>query len=133
MSDPIFRLDSTAQVRVRVFPAVPFVPINPGDGGVAGGIGISPAIPGLPADDVQEALRLLTPVYQDFTDSSLSIAGILPVIHNLDTVYPSVEVWDDTGQPLVPDGALSSGVNAIAVEFATFRPLTGTWKIKVER
>jgi hypothetical protein len=68
---------------------------------------------------------------QTFTEASLSVAGVLPVIHNLNTYPSAVTVWTNTGIPLSADRVDFSGSNAIAVTLESFRPLVGTWRISI--
>lgn len=73
-----------------------------------------------------------TKYVQRFTDSDLSIADVLPVIHGLNTASPAaVVVRDDSGAEVVPDLIEPISASALAVTLSSFRPIPNTWTVEV--
>jgi hypothetical protein len=110
--------------------------INNIGGGTASDIVIKPPIPGLNAENVRDGFIEIifrgTAFELDFAQSDLSIAGILPVVHNKNTLWPVVMVWDENGNQINPDGIIPQGRNAVGVVIKTYTPIVGIWKLKVE-
>lgn len=100
------------------------------------GIATSP-ISGLVGNTVQQILEELAiaalPKEVDFTDSSLSVLGVFPYTHNLNTLHPTIEVWDSTGARASPDDVTIVNANSIGVKMATYRPLSGIFHLKVSK
>ncbi len=72
---------------------------------------------------------------QTFTDGSpemgASVADHLDVNHNLNQEWPTVAVWDDNRRIVYP-GIESVDANNIRIDFSGgWRPLSGTWHVKV--
>lgn len=63
-----------------------------------------------------------------FTDASLSIAGLLPILHGLGSFPSSISVWTGQGVEIKPAGVQYSSTNAIAIDLKPFRPLVGQWR-----
>lgn len=67
-----------------------------------------------------------------FTQADLSIAGILPVVHGLNSYPSAVTVFDEWGVALSStDGWANSSVNAIAIDLSSFAPIAGTWRVSI--
>lgn len=64
-----------------------------------------------------------------FTQSNLSIAGILPAVHGRNALPCSVTVLDDQGLVIIPDSINLTNPNAIAVGLQNFTPLAGQWRL----
>jgi hypothetical protein len=113
-------------------------------GGAAGSttadqVPLNPPIAGLPATaqgaiaDIQSNLVLEIGRTATFTQADLSVAGIFPYTHNLDTDRPKAIVFDNTGAVIYPDEIIPQGSNAIAIHLGTYTPIVGTWTLKIER
>ncbi|BAU12897.1 hypothetical protein LEP3755_34300 [Leptolyngbya sp. NIES-3755] len=71
-------------------------------------------------------------IYQKtFTDSDLSVAGKLPVIHGLNDVITNVRVTTNQGEEALPDSIKPESLNTLAIGLASFRPIEGSWKVVV--
>lgn len=81
---------------------------------------------------IQAAVQDAAPAYETtFTQASLSIAGVLAVVHNLDPSPSGVAVWDSLGEVVAPDAIAFVNSAAIAIDLASYQPLQGTWKVSV--
>ena len=72
---------------------------------------------------------------QTFTDGSpemgATVADHLDVNHGLNQEWPTVAVWDDNRRIVYP-GIESVDANNIRIDFSGgWRPLSGTWHVKV--
>ena len=65
-----------------------------------------------------------------FEESNIS-GGELTVTHNLDEEYVSVTVFDNNKKVIKPDEITMVDANTLVVEFSTFQPITGTWRVLV--
>ena len=70
---------------------------------------------------------------RQFTQADLSVAGLLPVNHNLGNRPSGIRVWMGTGENIEPDEIEIVTVNAIAVNLQSFQPLVGTWTVSITR
>lgn len=69
---------------------------------------------------------------QQITAANLSVAGLLPVTHNLGVIPSCVVVWDENGYLIeLLDYIQVINVNTIVINFSSFLPLTGTWQLVV--
>lgn len=66
-----------------------------------------------------------------FTQADLSISGILPVIHNLNTNPSAIAIYNPAGQEISPDDVVISSLNAISVNLESYVPVSGTWTISI--
>lgn len=86
------------------------------------------------ATEIQNQRSLdLAPFYLSFSQSDLSVAGVLPVTHNKGTLFPQVMVWNNEGEEINEDGVLIQGSNAAGIQLGTYTPITGTWLLKLEK
>lgn len=68
----------------------------------------------------------------DFTDASLSVAGIYIANHGFGKTPNSIVLKDETGQVVQPDSAQTvAPFNATAIGVDSYRPLVGTWNISL--
>lgn len=67
-----------------------------------------------------------------FTDASLDGSGNITITHGLNSTDLIVQVKDNNGQRVNPDAVVDSGVNAVILSLATFRPLAGSWRVIVK-
>jgi hypothetical protein len=132
---------------VQVVPSIirqeatgPPIIINTGSGGgaqFASEMKIGATIDDLPGvADVRSALVELAkdiPVSKSFTQQSLSVTGILPYVHGRDTTTPTVEVWNDHGEPIYPDRTIIVNPNEVGIDLKSFEPIAGSWRVKVSR
>lgn len=70
---------------------------------------------------------------RSFVNADLSIAGVLPVTHNLATHPSGVEIWTNSSQQIDPDSIEYLGTNAVAIGLESFMPIAGTWRVSVTR
>ncbi len=82
--------------------------------------------------------RLVDPVtggsgYQrTFTAADLSVAGLLPVSHNLGVYPSSVSAWDNAGEQIeFFDSVSATDLNTVVIDFSSFLPIVGVWRIAV--
>lgn len=79
---------------------------------------------------------LMRGAQRSFEDGDLSGGTTLNYVHDLDTDYPLLQIWDDAGA-LVPPGptswtASNSNSDEVAIVFnALVLPLPGTWRVTV--
>lgn len=66
-----------------------------------------------------------------FTQADLSIAGLLPVTHGLDSFPSGVHIWDESGESIGPDRVEVLTADAIALDLSSFTPLQGTWTVSI--
>jgi hypothetical protein len=139
MADVIRQIGTERPILRQEFAGAPTV-INTGSGGgaqQAAQLNIGATIPDLPGvGDVRSALVELAkdiPVSKSFTEQDLSVAGILPYVHNRDTTLPSVEVWNDYGEEIYPDNVITVNPNEIGIVLKSFEPIAGSWRVKVSR
>lgn len=138
MSDSITILEESPIV-LQVFPGNPVSVYTGGGGGAqfASQLDIGPPIADLPGvSDVKSALIELAkdiPVTKTFTQQDLSVAGILPYVHGRDTTTPSVEVWNDYGEPIYPDNVVIVNPNEVGIVLKSFEPIAGSWRVKVSK
>ena len=68
---------------------------------------------------------------QSFTDADLSVADLLPVNHGLNSNPAGVLVLDNEGERVTPDNLEVLSLNSLALNFQSFRPLTGNWSVQI--
>ena len=66
-----------------------------------------------------------------FTQADLSVAGILPIIHNLDSYPSGVLLWNASGEQVWPDRLEILTLNTLSVTLQNFAPIAGTWTISI--
>lgn len=66
---------------------------------------------------------------RDFTQADLT-AGILDVDHDLGGHLTAFEIYDDTGEAILPDNATHVDDNHIAIDLSSLTPISGTWTFK---
>lgn len=67
-----------------------------------------------------------------FSDASLSVAGILPVTHNLGGHVSSVLIRNASGEVVNPDRIELLSLNDLSVSLEAYRPIGGIWRVEVE-
>lgn len=109
-------------------------------GGVAGSttadqVPLNPPVAGLPAT-TQGAVSALAEqnkfLENTFQQSALSVAGVLPIVHNFGKSTNKVFIWDSAGRPVNPDDVNAVSTSATAVELSTYQPLSGVWRYRIE-
>ena len=65
-----------------------------------------------------------------FTNSDLS-SGLININHNLNVLYPIVQVYDNTGKQIIPTEIISSTVDVIQLDLSGYGTITGTWRVRV--
>ena len=75
----------------------------------------------------QPGLRYTT----TFTQSSLNINNILPVVHSLGVRPSGLSIWDSSAEEVEPDNVIYINENAIAIDFSSYVPLIGTYTVVV--
>lgn len=117
---------------ITVFPGGP-ITLGTGTGT---SVALSP-ISGISSTVLQQALEQISlaalPKERDFTQSDLSVAGVLPFTHDLNSLHPTVEIWDSQSRRLSPDEIIIVNANAIGVNLNTYIPLSGTFHLKVSK
>ena len=68
---------------------------------------------------------------QPFTQASLSIAGLLPVVHSVDEYPSAIAIYDEFGEIVEPDYWRRVSSTAIEVSLASFVPISGTWQFSI--
>jgi len=76
---------------------------------------------------------LMRGAQSSFGDGDLT-GGVLTYVHNLDTEYPLLQIWDDTGALLPASAttwtAVNTSNNDVAITFdAGLLPLVGLWRV----
>ncbi|MBD2156232.1 hypothetical protein [Leptolyngbya sp. FACHB-16] len=66
-----------------------------------------------------------------FTSTNLTVAGLLPVVHDLNRRPSGVVVWNPVGESVAPDGVDVISLNAIAINLESFVPISGTWRVSL--
>jgi hypothetical protein len=67
----------------------------------------------------------------DFTDSNLSVAGILVLTHGLNATPSAISIYDASGEWIYPDRIESLTSMIAAINLVSFRPLQGNWRIVI--
>lgn len=67
---------------------------------------------------------------QNFTDADL-VAGVLTIQHNLGDEFPSVTIYNDSLNIIIPDEVTSSGGLITNVDLSAFGTISGTWRARV--
>lgn len=88
---------------------------------------------GLPGRDGSEGSSGDSSYEISFTQSSLTIANLLPVTHSLNSYPSGVSIWDDNNEIISPDGIDFVSVNALAVDLSSFAPISGAWRISISK
>lgn len=63
----------------------------------------------------------------EFTQAQLT-ASILPVTHSVGEQYVVAEIYDSTDRKIIPNFVHAIDANIMEVGFASFTPISGTWK-----
>jgi hypothetical protein len=104
-------------------------------GSNAASVAFVPGTTGL-GTNVQTAITTLATLNEfaegTFENSNLSIAGILPILHNFGKLTNKVWVWDNNNAEINPDNIIPSNTNSTAVELSTYQPIPGTWRYRIE-
>ncbi|MBL1177649.1 hypothetical protein [Pantanalinema sp. GBBB05] len=66
-----------------------------------------------------------------FTNSDLSIAGLLPVVHDLNTNPSGVTVFNSSGEMVLPDRVEVLTANTLSIDLSSFIPLQGAWSLSI--
>lgn len=81
--------------------------------------------PSVPVPDVDYELF--------FTDTDLTTGSSLIVNHNLGSVPSAHAVYDQNDIQVLPDSVETVDENTSVLNFVSFRPLIGTWKLSIVR
>jgi hypothetical protein len=65
-----------------------------------------------------------------FGNSDLT-AGLITISHNLNVLYPIVQVYDNTGKQIIPTEVISQTVDTIQLDLSGYGTITGTWRVRV--
>lgn len=68
---------------------------------------------------------------QSFTNSSLTVANLLVVTHNLNLYPTAIAIYDSSGELVFPDRIEYLTANALAIALTSFAPLSGTWQLAI--
>ncbi len=77
-------------------------------------------------------LRVSTGFLTSFTDSDLNADGILNILHDANTQFPTVTVYDNNDSIMLPDKVFFVDEDNIDVNLLSQTPLIGTWNLRVE-
>lgn len=72
----------------------------------------------------------LLAVDKDFTNGDL-VNGKLKLVHNLGKKFVTVQVWDNLGEPVLPDKIAAADLNTTTVTLISFQPFTDSWHITI--
>lgn len=84
-------------------------------------------------DELETRLDQFTPNLafdRTFTDTDLTVAGLLPIAHNLNKIPSNLKVLDEQGEIAIPD-SIHDTENLTIISLQSYRPLQGTWKVFV--
>ena len=65
-----------------------------------------------------------------FTNSDLT-AGLITISHNLNVLYPIVQVYDNTGKQIIPTEVISQTIDTVQLDLSGYGTITGTWRVRV--
>lgn len=66
-----------------------------------------------------------------FSATDLSVAGVLPVVHNLNSYPSAIAVYAPNRDEVKPDRVEVVSTNAIAIYLGSFLPLSGVWVLSL--
>ena len=69
-----------------------------------------------------------------FNQSNLSVAGMLPIVHGLNTYPSGVMVWNQSGEQIMPDRVEVSPflpLTTFSIDLQSFMPISGLWRISI--
>jgi hypothetical protein len=66
-----------------------------------------------------------------FTNTNLSVVGILAVTHNLNTYPSAVMLWNAVGEQIFPDAIDILTTNMLSIDLSSFVPLVGTYSLSI--
>lgn len=66
-----------------------------------------------------------------FTNASL-VAGILTVLHGLNSQYSVVTIYDNTDKQVIPDDVTATSSTTSTIDLNSFGAIAGTWKVTVK-
>jgi len=67
----------------------------------------------------------------NFTNATLSSAGILTVTHSLNQKYVVVQIYNNEDKMIIPDDIELVNANSLYVDLSGFGTLTGTWNVVI--
>jgi len=67
----------------------------------------------------------------DLTEGDLSISGVGTVVHGLGTQTALVSVYDNLYNLVIPDAVFNQDISTTLVTLQSFRPITGTWRVRI--
>ena len=70
--------------------------------------------------------------YSKAFDNTELVSGVLTVTHNLGNAHPTVTLYDNAGQVIMPDEITSSSENALTVDLTSYGVLAGDWVVVVK-
>jgi hypothetical protein len=85
----------------------------------------------IPAKQVAVSAGGTAEYERTFTDSDLSIAGLLVVAHGLGTYPSAIGVWTNSGESVWIDSISYQDANTLILGLQSFRPITGSWKLSI--
>jgi hypothetical protein len=66
-----------------------------------------------------------------FTQSDLSVIGLLPIVHGLNSYPSGVAVYDNFGEIVEPDTWRSLSLTATEINLESFLPIEGLWSVSI--
>lgn len=66
-----------------------------------------------------------------FTEADLTVAGLLPVNHNLNSYPSAVGIFDGNTEQVQPDKIDILTTDSLAIDLSSYRPLIGVWTVSV--
>jgi len=66
---------------------------------------------------------------RSFVDGDLTVGGLLIVSHGLGVVPSSIQILDASGTEYFPDSISGLSTTALSVGLASFRTISGIWKV----
>lgn len=76
-------------------------------------------------------INVITPQTTNITNASLT-GGKLTLNHNLNTDKIHVQVVNDTGYYVLPDGIKQVDNNNVEIDLASFGSISNTWKVIIK-
>lgn len=73
----------------------------------------------------------VTTYERTFTEADLTIAGLLPVTHNLNSYPSAIGVFDNNTEQIQPDKIDILSPNTLSIDVSSYRPLTGVWTVSI--
>jgi hypothetical protein len=76
-------------------------------------------------------------IYSSYADGNFTngdlVAGVLTVIHNMDSLIPGVVLFDNNSLSVLPDEITALSNNIVQISLNSFSPIPGTWKYSIRK